>query len=167
MDKDNVRITVRPAVTSDMDQLCKVRNNRELFKRYFEECDGEKAYFLVGQLNGIIVGFGLVYLDITKTGKRKSHLPKLSDLYVSERYRGYGVGTALVQAREALAKKHGQREIFVSIDPDESPGMIRLARKLGYAPMQSEPYWTTATYYDQDGKPYEKRYSRIDFRKEL
>ena len=154
-------------MASDIDQLCKIRNNRKQFEQYLEECDGERAHFLVAEVNSAAVGFGLLYLDITKTGKRKSHLPKLSDLYVDEQYRGRGVGSALILAREKLAEEYGHAEMFVSINPEESPEMIRLAEKLGYVPIQSEPYWTTATFHDQDDKPYEKRYSRIDFRKKL
>lgn len=71
-------ISVRQAEGSDLDQLCDVRNNPDLFRTYLGECDGESAYFLVAEIGEKIVGFGLVYLAITKTGKSKSHLPKLS-----------------------------------------------------------------------------------------
>jgi GNAT superfamily N-acetyltransferase len=167
MNKNNTEIRIRPAIASDIDQLCKIRNNPTQFERYLEECDGERCHFLVAEVNGAAVGFGLVYLDVTKTGRRKALLPKLSDLYVDEQYRGRGVGSALILARETLAEEYGHVEIFVSIDPEESPEMIRLAKKLGYAPIQAEPYWTTGVFYDRDDKPYEKRYSRIDFRKNL
>ena len=167
MNKSNAEIRIRPAIASDMDQLCKIRNNPKQYELYLEECDGERAHFLVAEMNGAVVGFGLVYLDVTKTGRRKSHLPKLSDLYIDEQYRRQGVGSALILARESMAEEYGHFEIFVSIDPEESPEMVKLAEKLGYAPIQSNPYWTTATFYDRDDKPYEKKYSRIDFRKDL
>ena len=77
-------IKIRQAKIEDMEQLCKARNNEKLFAGYLDECDGEKAHFLVAEIEETIVGFGLVYLDVTKTGKKKSHLPKLSDLYVVE-----------------------------------------------------------------------------------
>jgi GNAT superfamily N-acetyltransferase len=160
-------IKIRQATMEDLEQLCKVRNNEKLFKEYLEECDGEKSYFLVAEIEKKIVGFGLVYLDTTKKGKRKSHLPKLSDLYVAEEYRKKGVATSLVKARETLAKQYGHSHIYVSIDPNESAEMICLAKKLSYMPIQPQPYLVSAIYYDQDGQPYEKQYFRIDFKKDL
>jgi GNAT superfamily N-acetyltransferase len=165
MKKDGVKI--RQAKIEDMEQLCKARNNEKLFAGYLDECDGEKVHFLVAEIEDTIVGFGLVYLDIAKTGKKKSHLPKLSDLYVVEGYRRKGVATALIQARETLAKQYGYSQIYVSIDPSESPEMISLAKKLSYLPLQDQPYPVSALYYDSQGWAYEKQYFRLDFKKDL
>ncbi len=166
MTKDG-EIKIRQAKSEDMEQLCNARNNETLFSGYLDECDGEKAYFLVAEIEETIVGFGLVYLDVTKTGKKKSHLPKLSDLYVVEGYRRKGVATALIQARETLAKQYGYSQIYVSIDPSESPEMISLAKKLSYLPLQDQPYPVSALYYDSQGQAYEKQYFRLDFKKNL
>ncbi len=166
MKKDG-EIKIRQAKSEDMEQLCKVRKNEKLFIGYLNECDGEKAHFLVAEIEEAIVGFGLVYLDVTKTGKKKSHLPKLSDLYVVEGYRRKGVATALIQARETLAKQYGYSQIYVSIDPSESPEMISLAKKLSYIPLQDQPHPVSALYYDSQGRAYEKQYFRLDFKKSL
>lgn len=160
-------IKIRQAKLEDIGQLCDARNNEQLFRQYLEECDGETAHFLVAEIHGKIVGFGLVYLDVTKNGKKKSHLPKLSDLYVVEEYRRKGVATALIQARESLAKKYGYSLIYVSIDPMESYEMIALAKKLSYFPLQEQPYPVSALYYDSQGLAYEKQYFRLDFKKSL
>lgn len=165
--KNNQEINIRQATAEDLEQLCAARNNETLFREYLDECDGEKAYFLIAEIDQKIVGFGLLYLDVTKNGKKKSHLPKLSDLYVIEEFRRKGVATALIQAREALARKYGYAQIYVSIDPAESTEMILLAKKLSYIPMQEQPYPVVALYYDSKGQGYEKTYSRLDFRKIL
>ena len=164
---DDGEIKIRQAKIADIAQLCKARSNEQLFRAYLEECDGEKAHFLVAETQGKIIGFGLVYLDITKSGKKKSHLPKLSDLYVVENYRRTGVATALIHARESLARKYGYTQIFISIDPTESAEMIFLAKKLSYFPMQEKPYPVSAIYYDSQGQAYEKNYFRLDFKKNL
>lgn len=160
-------LIVRAAQRHDLPQLCQVRNTPPLYLRYFNECDGQAAHFLVAELDGHIAGFGVVYLAATKIGKKKSHMPKLSDLYVERAQRRRGVATALIQARERLAKQAEYSEIFVSIDPVESAEMIALAKKLAYQPMQDKPYPVDATYYDTDGRPYVKRYFRLDFAKRL
>ncbi len=88
----NFEINIRHALESDVQQLCCLRNSPVLYQQYLQDCDGQSAHFLVAEIDNIIAGFGLVYLDVTKTGKRKSLLPKLSDLYVAESHRGLGVG---------------------------------------------------------------------------
>lgn len=164
---ESKNIKIRQAKIEDIEKLCNARNNEALFLKYLDECDGDKAHFLVAEVAEKIVGFGLVYLDVTKTGKKKSHLPKLSDLYVIEQYRRKGVATALIEARENIAKSYGYSQIYVSIDPIESIEMLSLAKKLSYAPLQSQPYLTSALHYDAQGNSYEKQYSRLDFKKDL
>jgi GNAT superfamily N-acetyltransferase len=160
-------IKIRQAAVGDIEDLCRVRNNKALFRGYLEECDGEKAHFLVAELNQKIAGFGLVYLDITQNGKKKSHLPKISDLFVAEEYRNKGVATALIKFKEFLAKQYDHKEIYISIDPAASSGMISLAHKLAYLPLQKQAYPVSAVYYDAHGQPYQKQYFRLDFKKIL
>ncbi len=160
-------IKIRQAAMTDVEQLCRARNNEQLFKEYLSECDGENAYFLVAELDETIVGFGLVFLNPTANGKKKSHLPKLSDLYVVESCRRRGVGCALILAGEARARMYGHSEIYVSIDPTESCEMIALALKLRYHPLQSASYPVSARFYDREGRAYLKHYFRLDFAKEL
>lgn len=108
-----------------------------------------------------------MYLDVTKNGKRKSHLPKMSDLYVAEDYRKNGIATALIKAKENLTRQYGHSQMHVSIDPFESIEMLSLAKKLSYTPLQSEPYLTSALHYDLQGNGFEKQYYRLDFKKIL
>ena len=49
MKKDG-EIKVRQAKIEDIEQLCKARNNEKLFAGYLNECDGEKAHFLVAEI---------------------------------------------------------------------------------------------------------------------
>ncbi len=158
---------IRQAKKEDIQQLCDLRNNEQLFRAYLDECDGKCAYFLVAEIADKIVGFGLVYLEVTKNGKKKSHLPKLSDLFVGEKHRRKGVATALIQEGELLAKNYGYSKLYVSIDPVDSSEMIFLAKKLSYIPLQERPYPVSAIYYDMQGQAYEKHYFRLDFEKNL
>lgn len=57
------------------------------------------------------------------------YTPNWSDLYVSEVYRGKGIGSDLIRYRENIAKDLGYTEIFVSVDPIENPKMIKLIKK--------------------------------------
>jgi len=64
-------IKIRQATVEDIEKLCKIRNNEKLFREYLEDCKGENAHFLVAEIEEKIVGFGLVYLEVTKGGCQK------------------------------------------------------------------------------------------------
>lgn len=160
-------ILIREARADDLGQLCQARSNEQLFREYLEECDGERAFFLAAEILGTIVGFGLLYLDITKGGKKKSHLPKLSDLFVVKEHRGKGVATALLQAREAIAKEHGHASIYVSINPIESQAMLAMVRKHSSLPLHDQPYQVSAIFYDANGRACKRNCFRLDFVKRL
>ncbi len=160
-------IRIRAAVKDDLRELCSARNTEALYESYFSECDGTIAHFLVAEIDQRIAGFGLVYLGITNTGKKKSLLPKISDLFVAEEFRRQRVATILMTACETLAKQYGFSTINVSVDPTESAGMLVLATQRAYEPLQDKPYAVAATFYDTKGHCYNKQYFRLDFSKRL
>lgn len=149
----------RAANEEDMDGLCNIRNNKDLFMKYLKQQANKEVYFAVAEKDKTILGFGVLKL-------KGRLLPKLSDLYVKDIYRGNGVGTDLIRYREKIAKSLGFSELTVSVDPIESPEMIKLITKLGYEVI-CEPYIKTATFYNNNGTTYEKTYSRIDLKKTL
>ncbi|MFS0861956.1 GNAT family N-acetyltransferase [Fredinandcohnia sp. 179-A 10B2 NHS] len=149
--------SIRLAMEHDIEGLCKIRNNPNLFKKYFAQQESKNLYVAIAEQNRTILGFGLL--------KLKGNLfPKLSDLYVHEEARGNGIGSALITFREKLAISLGYTEMYVSVDPIENPKMIKLITKLGYQSI-SDPYEKTAIYYNNDGSSYEKTYTRVDLKK--
>ena len=147
---------IRLANENDIDSLCNIRNNKELFMKYILEQD---VSLVIAEENDRALGFAVLKFKGTL-------VPKLSDLFVHEKFRGYGVGSGLIKYREDLARGLGFSEIFVSVDPIENPKMLKLVINLGYIPI-SEPYSKTAIYYHTDGTPYEKTYIRADLKKSL
>nr|WP_145401959.1 GNAT family N-acetyltransferase [Paenibacillus xylanexedens] len=157
-----MRYFVRSAVAEDISKLCVVRNNEQLFRSYLQQQDNNEVILTIAASDDedrVILGFGVLKLK----GKQ---VPKLSDLYVKEKYRGQGAGSELIRYREALAIQLGFSEIFVSVDPVENPKMIKLISAHGYH-ADSEPYNKQAVYYNEDGTSYEKTYIRIDLKKQL
>ncbi|WIV21016.1 GNAT family N-acetyltransferase [Paenibacillus polygoni] len=152
--------SIRLAEKEDIKDLLDVRNNEDLLITYLNQQENKEVYLLVAEMDrSIILGFGLL--------KLKGNLyPKLSDLYVNEKYRGHGIGSNLIRQREKMASKLGYSEIFVSVDPIENPKMIKLITKLGYKQI-TEPYSKTARFHNEDGIAYEKTYTRIDLKKSL
>jgi GNAT superfamily N-acetyltransferase len=151
-----VEYFIRVANESDLEGLCKIRNNRELFTGYLQQ---QEVYLVLAEQDNIILGFGVLKLN----GRL---IPKLSDLYVKENYRGNGIGSNLIKYREQIARELGYFEIFVSVDPIENPKMIKLISTQGYYAI-SEPYVKSAILYNPDGTTYDKTYTRIDLKKLL
>lgn len=150
---------IRLANENDLSGLCQIRNNRELFIIYFKQFAKREIFIIIAEQDAHTVGFGILKLI-------GNLIPKLSDLYVHEDYRGKGIGSDLIRFRESMAKDLGYSELFVSVDPIENPKMIELIKNHGYKVI-SEPYIINAIYYDNDGVPYTKTYTRIDLKKLL
>ena len=154
-----MKYTIRLANVNDLAALCNVRNNIDLFKYYLKQKKKKKVFFVIAEQEAHILGFAIL--------KVNGHLlPKLSDLYVKENYRGNGIGSGLIKYRENIAKNLGYSEIFVSVDPIENPKMIKLVKRHGYEAI-SEPYIKKAVFFNSDGTPYDKTYTRIDLKKLL
>ncbi|WP_449536409.1 GNAT family N-acetyltransferase [Ferdinandcohnia sp. Marseille-Q9671] len=150
---------IRVANENDVPGLCDSRNNKELFMNYVKQQTNKEIYFAIAEIDSLLVGFGVLKLKGTM-------LPKLSDLYVREDYRGNGIGSDLIRYREKIAKSLGYSEMFVSVDPIENPKMIKLIKNHGYEPI-SKPYVKEALFYTDNGTQYTKTYTRIDFKKFL
>ena len=151
--------TIRLADENDLAALCNVRNNKDLFKYYLERSERKEVYLVIAEQGVHILGFAIL--------KVNGHLlPKLSDLFVKENYRGNGIGSGLIKYRENIAKTLGYSEIFVSVDPIENPKMIKLIKRHGYEAI-SGPYIKKAVFFNSDGTPYDKTYTRIDLKKLL
>ncbi len=65
---------IRLAEKSDLYGLCRLRNNKDLFKHYFEKSPKDFC-FVVAEQESRILGFGVLKWSGSKS-------PKLSDLYV-------------------------------------------------------------------------------------
>jgi N-acetylglutamate synthase-like GNAT family acetyltransferase len=117
-----MKYIIRVANENDLSDLCNIRNNKELFTNYLNQNKNKQVYLVVAEQNETILGFGVLKL-------KGSLVPKLSDLYVKENYRGNGIGSELIKFRENIARELGHSKIFVSVDPIENPKMIKLIKK--------------------------------------
>jgi GNAT superfamily N-acetyltransferase len=154
-----MKYIIRVANENDLSGLCNIRNNKELFTNYLNQYENKQVYLVVAEQNETILGFGILKL-------KGSLVPKLSDLYVKENYRGNGIGSDLIKFRENIARDLGFSEMYLSVDPIENPKMISLIKRHGYQPV-SEEYLKTAIFYNEDGTTYNKTYTRIDLKKLL
>jgi N-acetylglutamate synthase-like GNAT family acetyltransferase len=150
---------IREADQNDMSGICRIRNNKDLFTKYFNQIEKKEVFFIIAEHNKTILGFGVLKLI-------GNMFPKLSDLYIMESYRNRGIGSRLIKYQEEIACDLGFNELFVSVDPIENKKMIHLITKLNYHPI-CEPYVKTAVFYKEDGTAYNHTYTRIDLNKIL
>jgi ribosomal protein S18 acetylase RimI-like enzyme len=79
---------IRLANENDLSGLWDSRNNKDLFTNYLKQFAKKELYLVIAEQDALILGFGVLKLKGTL-------LPKLSDLYVKEDYRGNGIGSDL------------------------------------------------------------------------
>jgi len=157
---------IRDATESDRPALLKLRNAPTQLHRYLREADGEGIRFLVYEQDNEIRGFALLYLRQLGQGPPKSHIPKISDLYVAERFRSMGIGTIMIARMEDLAVAFGHKVMHVGVDPVDNPRALALYQRLGYAPID-EPQQKKAIFYDEKGNATEREYWKVNLRKQL
>ncbi|MCL4705829.1 GNAT family N-acetyltransferase [bacterium] len=120
--------------------------------------------FLVYEQDNEIRGFAMLYLRQPTEGSPKSHIPKISDLYVAQRFRSMGIGTSMIARMEELAVAFGHKVMHV--DPVDNPRALVLYERLGYVPID-EPQQKQAIFYDEAGNAAERKYWNINLRKQL
>jgi GNAT superfamily N-acetyltransferase len=112
---------VRPAARKDSLAIWRLVEELAHFERLAENLEGspelvEKWLFdspvasaLVAEWDGRVIGYAITFLTLA-TFKMRPGL-WLEDLYVSEAFRGQGVGKALIQEVVALAKEKGYARV--------------------------------------------------------
>ncbi|MGA8165582.1 MAG: GNAT family N-acetyltransferase [Waddliaceae bacterium] len=106
---------------------------QEKWKQYFEEHQKKIRTVAVAKLYDEIVGYGsLLY---TSEYPLFADVPEISDVWIHEKHRGMGLGTAVIQWFEALAKERGYKEVGIGVGLYTDYGAAqKLYVKLGYVP---------------------------------
>lgn len=103
------------------------------WKRYFEEHQNNLRTVAVLKVGDEILGYGnLIYKSEYPFF---DDVPEISDLWIQEKHRGVGFGTALIRWFEALARDKGYKEIGIGVGLYADYGAAqKLYVKLGYVP---------------------------------
>lgn len=157
---------IRDATQSDISALTKLRNAPTQLQRYLSEADGEGIRFLVYEQDKEIRGIAMLFLRQPAQGSPKSHIPKISDLYVAQRFRSMGIGTSMIARMEELAVAFGHKVMHIGVDPVDNPRALTLYERLGYVTIDA-PHQKKATFYDEAGNATERKYWSINLRKQL
>lgn len=117
--------------------------------RWREREAGERTAF-VAELDGAMAGF--VSLEERKEFPGQLHLFELG---VLEPLRGLGIGTWLIEAIEAEARRLGLNGVYLGVGID-NVAAVRLYERLGYERV-GEPFDSRWIWYGPDGEEREVR----------
>ncbi|MFH1086283.1 MAG: GNAT family N-acetyltransferase [Chloroflexota bacterium] len=148
-------LCVRAATAEDLPALARLKAPKALHRDRLRDAQSPTFRYLVLERAGDVIGFAcLVYArpSYWSDAHDVTHLPQIVDVRVAPTLRGRGYGSYLILAAEQLAARKGCVCIYVAVDPLHNPRAQALYRRLGYAPLQSEPYLKHWEFVDSGGQ---------------
>jgi GNAT superfamily N-acetyltransferase len=163
-------LTIRQACVEDLPALTALRyyEHPAIHRDRIHAFDPHRLHYVIAAYDQQIVGFGVLLLEQPPDWSEPVHaFPLLIDLFVGEPYRSRGIGQALIQHMEGLAQQYGKSAISLSVEPHANPRAHQLYARLGYIPLQEQPYHNRWRFTDSDGRLHEGEEWLIDMQKKL
>lgn len=165
-------LIVRDAIMADLEELKQINyaHSPAIHSDRLHDAGEHRMRYLVIEQNEAILGFSvLVFLrpPSWSDADSREHLPQIVDLYVRPEQRGKGIGSCFIQQMETLVASACYNRIFVAVDPVDNPKAHALYLRLGYQPLQNEPYRLQWHLTDSDGKRHEGESWNIDLVRHL
>ena len=151
------QITVRDAEEADLPALIAIKGNgtEVLHRDCLREAQGAGFRYLVLLRSQEVIGFAwlvfrrpVYWSDANDT----QCLPQIVDLQVAESQRGHGYGSEFLRTLEGEAAKAGYKQLYIAVEPSNNPRAYALYQRLGYQPLQPEPYLKSWEFTDSEGK---------------
>ena len=165
--KFNVSLKLRDVASGDLATLSVIKPTEALHRDRMRDADNDYIRYMVAEQENIIVGFGVLVFKSPETWTKMRFLPAIVDLYVKPNFRSQGIGTSMIHEMEKTAFKRGCSEIFIGVDPDFNQRAYSLYLRLGYEPLDKEPYLEHWNFTTSDGELREGDNWIIYLRKEL
>jgi len=150
---------VRDAEEADVPALTAIKGDAgaALHRDRLRESQGSGFRYLVLQVDQEIIGFACLVFrrpsNWSDAGNTQ-HLPQIVDLLVNESHRGRGYGSTLVRTIEQIVAAKGYDQLFIDVEPFDNPRAYALYQRLGFQPLQSEPYLSSWKFTDSAGKDH-------------
>ena len=153
----NFQMIIKKMVQSDVKALIHTFatpltwwGTRRQYQRYWQEQQANQRVMLIAWRENQIVGYVNVLFPAQYLGFQKAEIPEINDLVVPTKYQKQGIGTALMDEAEQLAKEQGHSSVGLGCgDTAYYSAAQRLYKKRGYAPDDSGPQktpWGLMTY---------------------
>ena len=165
-------ITVRDAEEADLPALIAIKGDgsEALHRDRLREAQGGGFRYLVLVRGQEVIGSACLvsrrpasWSDANDT----QHLPGIVDLQVAESQRGQGYGSAFIRAIEREAARAGYHLLYVAVEPADNPRAYALYQRLGYQPLQPEPYLKAWEFTDSGGNRHRGEDWLVDMVKRL
>jgi GNAT superfamily N-acetyltransferase len=146
---------IRPASAADLEPLAAVFGSGRFFGDCLATQEAGSGVLLLAWIEERPVGD--VFLDQDPAPEPEVRrwlpgVPRLVHLEVLGAFQRRGIGTGLVRAGEATARRLGHRRVALGVGLD-NPGARRLYERLGYCDWGRGPIVTSWQEHDRPGPP--------------
>ena len=161
---------VRDATEGDLDALIRLKPSPGVHRDRLRDACQPGFRYLVLELDRRVVGF--VCLVFTRPrywsdGGSTEYLPTAIDLIIDPTLRGQGYGSFLLREVEKLAAEAGSKEFYLWVEAVKNPRAYALYLRLGYRPLQEQPYQFHWEFVDAEGQRHSGDNWRLDLVKSL
>jgi GNAT superfamily N-acetyltransferase len=166
----NEHLVVREATEADLDALMRFKPSLAVHRDRLRDARSPGFRYLVLELDRHVIGFVcLVFIRprYWSDGESTDYLPTAIDFYIDAPVRGRGYGSFLLREVERLAAATHAKQFYLWTDPVDNPRAYALYLRLGYQPLQSQPYPFHWEFVDSDGQQHAGDAWRIDMVKSL
>jgi GNAT superfamily N-acetyltransferase len=144
-------VVIRDAQIEDLAELAALKKTSALHRDRMREAQRGSLRYLVAEVEGEVVGFGVLVFTQPATWPEMKHLPQMIDLLVRPDLRSRGIGRVMIARMEELAREAGFTEMLLGVDPINNPAACRLYERLGYLPIDPKPVEDRWEFTDSDG----------------
>lgn len=109
--------------------------DRDYYERCIERHENNELVMIMALIDGVDVGYCLLNWHPKYSYFKKCSLPEIQDLNVISQHRRRGIGKALVDYCEEIARNKGHKEMGIGVGLNSSYGAAqRLYIRQGYVP---------------------------------
>ncbi|MDA1192475.1 MAG: GNAT family N-acetyltransferase [Candidatus Poribacteria bacterium] len=146
-----IRVRVRAATEADLDAMewAGGYESRATHEDRLDDQETGSALYLVACVNDHPVGYAMLRWAGRPTAP---DYPDIEDMGVFPALRGYGIGTALIEACERVARERGHSRIGLAVNPTRNSSARALYERIGFRFSGTSPYHdTTRRIADPNG----------------
>jgi GNAT superfamily N-acetyltransferase len=163
-------LVVREATEADLGALMRFKPSLAVHRDRLRDACSPGFQYLVLELDRDVIGFVcLVFVRprYWSDGESTDYLPTAIDFHIDAPLRGRGYGSFLLREVEKLAAAANAKQFYLWTDPVDNPRAYALYLRLGYQPLQAQPYPFHWEFVDSDGQRHAGDAWRIDMVKPL
>jgi GNAT superfamily N-acetyltransferase len=149
-------IIVRDAEDADVPALTGIKGptTEALHRDRLRDAQRTGFRYLVCLLDQELIGFVCLLMERPAAwtdADYRSSFPLIVDLEVKEAQRGHGYGSGFMHAIERMTACAGYSQLYLQVEPTHNPRAFAFYQRLGYHPLQADPYLSRWKFADSAG----------------